>query len=64
MKLWLTSNDNIQNQNNESDYTTTATVFPCIAMSSGRDGLLGESEGEQGKLQEESEGGLHDYSAC
>ena len=56
----LTSNNDIQDQDDKTDYTTTAAILPCIAMSSGSNSLLSESEGEQGKLQKESKCGLHD----
>lgn len=52
-----TSNDDIQDQDDQTDYATSAAIFPCVLLD-GDGSSHGESE--EGELEEETEcGGQH-----
>ena len=45
-----TSNDDIENQDNEADYSTSRTVLPGVTVDGGGGDFLSHSEGKEGKL--------------
>lgn len=61
-KLHTESND-IKNQDNETNYSTSTAVFPGVAVTSCSECLFGHDEREEGELDEEGEGVVeHDCS--
>ena len=53
-----TEDDNIENEDNEPDDSTTAAVFPGIAVGGCCDRLLGHGEREEAELKDGIEGEL------
>jgi len=51
----LTSNDDIKNQDNQTDDTTSAAIFPGILLDGDIAGWSTESKGEEGELEEEAD---------
>jgi len=54
----LEKSNDIKNQDNQPDYSTSTAVFPSIAMTGRGERLLGQDEREEGELNEEAEGSV------
>lgn len=60
----LTEDEDIEDQDNETNDSTTGSILPCITVAGGREGLVddggGVGEGSQAELEEDGNVLQHD----